>query len=193
MHQIHHTEGFVLGHRNIGEANRSITLFTRDFGLVRAAAQSIRKETSKLRFSLQDYTYTRIDLVRGRDIWRITNAEKKETSIPFREYGAQVKVFARISRLLISLCAGEEENEELYDVVSETYHALTTLSIDEDLKTLEAVCVFKILLSLGYVPDVLDMERIINTPYTHEGLQTLYALRPMIISHINQAIQETHL
>ncbi|MCE9517782.1 recombination protein O N-terminal domain-containing protein, partial [Candidatus Nomurabacteria bacterium] len=73
MHHIYHTKSFVIGSYNRGEANKILVLYTREMGLVRAVAQGIRLNKSKLRFGLQDFSYASVDLVRGRDIWRVTS------------------------------------------------------------------------------------------------------------------------
>jgi len=64
MHHIYHTHGFILSSRNNGEANRMLMIYTREMGLIRAVAQGIRLHKSKLRFTLQDFSYVNVDLVR---------------------------------------------------------------------------------------------------------------------------------
>ena len=41
-HTIYNTEGFILKSLNFGEANKYFFIFTKDFGLIKAAAQSVR-------------------------------------------------------------------------------------------------------------------------------------------------------
>jgi len=65
-----------LGSRNFGEAGRHYFIFTRDLGMVTASAEGVRKISSKLRYVLQDFAYLKIDLVSGRNIFRVTNASK---------------------------------------------------------------------------------------------------------------------
>ncbi len=74
MHHIHHTNALILGSRNRGEANRVFTILTREMGLIHAVAQGVRLNKSKLRYALTDYSYAKIDLVRGKEVWRITSA-----------------------------------------------------------------------------------------------------------------------
>ena len=76
LHHIYHTEGFVLSGQSVGEANKYFRIFTKDFGMVGAMAQGIRLLQSKLRYSLQDYSYSKISLVRGKQVWRIVGAIK---------------------------------------------------------------------------------------------------------------------
>ena len=74
MHHIHHTEAFVLGSSPKGEDSKLLRLYTRELGLVYAHAQAVRKLSSKLRFTLQDFSRASVDLVRGKEIWRVTTA-----------------------------------------------------------------------------------------------------------------------
>src|SRR5690349_11857408 len=85
MYAIHTTPGFIIGSRPYGEAGKMLSIFTRDLGLVLAAAQGIRLEKSKLRYSAQDYSFGTFSLVRGKEFWRLTNSAPTsagESSLP---------------------------------------------------------------------------------------------------------------
>lgn len=76
MHNIYTTSGFVIGSSLYGEADKMLFVFTRDFGLVNVIAKGIRLGRSKLRFCTQDYSLGIYSLVRGRDMWRLTDARE---------------------------------------------------------------------------------------------------------------------
>ena len=59
-HYRYKTEAFILGSISTGEANRFIDIFTKELGRIRATARSVREERSKLRFSLQDFSISKI-------------------------------------------------------------------------------------------------------------------------------------
>ena len=65
MYQKYNTEALVLGSRETGESDRVYALFTKDFGLVRARASSVRSEKSLMRYALQNYSRANVSLVRG--------------------------------------------------------------------------------------------------------------------------------
>jgi hypothetical protein len=71
MYKIYETKGYVLSSIPSGEADRLLNVFTKELGLVRAKAQGIRYEKSKLRFSTQDFSEVNISLVRGKGYWRL--------------------------------------------------------------------------------------------------------------------------
>ncbi len=193
-HKIYHTEGFIVGGVNTGEANRYISIFTKDLGLVRAMAQGVRKITSKLRYSLQDFSYPKIDLVAGRDIWRITNAEKlfvfdKAISDP-----KLFKVFARILKLLKRLCPGEEKNEELFEDLKSSFIFLENETLTkEKLEGFELSVVLRTLYHLGYFGGKEDLDVFVKNPINHELLQEAYKKRKTIVVEINQSLQESQL
>src|SRR3989338_5144856 len=99
MHHIYHTEGIILGSKNFGEAGRHYSIFTRDLGMIHASAQGVRKMSSKLRFVLQDFSYLKIDFVKGKDFWRITSASKTN-KLENLSKPAIFEVFVNISKLL---------------------------------------------------------------------------------------------
>ena len=125
MYHLYHTPVFILGGASFGEANKTFTLFTRELGLLTASATSVREERSKLRYGLQDFSLSDITLVRGRELWRITNATLIE-NLPttFRSAPEAVRVFTRVFQLIRRLVAGEEKNERLFETVMEAFNFL---------------------------------------------------------------------
>ena len=114
MHHIYHTEGIILGSKNFGEAGKYYSVFTRDLGLIYASAQGVRKMSSKLRFILQDFAYVKIDLVQGKDFWRVTNVSKTNKLEQIAKQSEHFVVFFNIARLLKRLLAGVEPNPALF-------------------------------------------------------------------------------
>jgi recombinational DNA repair protein (RecF pathway) len=64
-HTIYTTEGFILKSVNFGEANKYFFIFTREFGLIKTAAQGVRHLQSKLRYGLTDYSLAQVSVVRN--------------------------------------------------------------------------------------------------------------------------------
>lgn len=102
-HKIYTTEAVILGSRDFGEANRWYFLLTPDFGLVVARAQGVREQRSKLRGHLSCLNHARISLVRGREYWRLINAEitpDLDSLRPPQIRAAALRVAGLLKRLL---------------------------------------------------------------------------------------------
>ncbi len=192
-HQIHHTEGFVISGSNYGEANRYLSIFTKDFGLLQASAQGLRKVTSKLRFSLQDFSYSKIDLVQGKEIWRVTNARKITGYEKLSKNSETLKFLANIFRLLKRLCPGEEANTELFNYLTEIYNFLENESLDDQtLKNFECVSVLRILNYLGYI-GASENTSFITSPISLAVLSEAGLARRALIEEINKSLNESQL
>ncbi len=68
-------QSVVLRHKDWGEADRLLTLYTREQGKVRALAKGARKVTSRKAGHLQPFTHVTLQLARGRDLLIVTQAE----------------------------------------------------------------------------------------------------------------------
>ena len=194
MHHIHHTHGFILGSRNMGEANKMLFIYTREMGLIRAAAQGIRLSRSKLRFALQDFSYAKIDFVQGRDLWRVTSATTI-TSFPFARSNHQsILLMARVSKLVERLCDGEEAQEKIFDDFIQALYILddqnTTLSTRE---ALELHLVLRIMNTLGYIGESHILTEYLASSFDVSKTESLLRQKQSIVAHINKALNESQL
>ncbi|MFA6353813.1 MAG: DNA repair protein RecO [Candidatus Paceibacterota bacterium] len=192
MHHIYHTEGIILGSKNYGEAGKYYAVFTRDLGMIYASAQGVRKMSSKLRFVLQDFAYVKIDLVQGKDFWRLTSASKTNKLEKIVKNPGTFEVFSNIAKLLKRLLAGIEPNEALFlDLIN----GLTVLEKAkvEHLRNVEAVIVLRILDNLGYIGGDKALQNITKSPFEENLIFEFSKSRSQVLRQINKALKETHL
>jgi len=193
MHHIYHTEGIILGSKNYGEAGKYYFILTHDLGLVYASAQGVRKISSKLRFVLQDFSYIKLDLVRGKDFWRLTSASKTNKLDGLSRNPISFQIFGNIARLLKRLLAGEDSNQTLFaDLLSGLHFLEKSKSINEA-ENVEVVIVLRILNDLGYIGNNEMLKNITKSPFEENLIFEASKRRTKILSEINQALKETHL
>jgi DNA repair protein RecO (recombination protein O) len=190
-HTIYTTEGFILKSVDFGEANKYFFIFTKDFGLIKAAAQGVRHLKSKLRYSLEDFSFGQISLVRGKEIWRITSAENKLNIRNKEKFLLLLQIFS----LLLRLLHGEEKNSFLFDSLKEGILFLKNTELtDTELANFECVLALRTLASLGYISKTGDFDSFVNSPYfTPELLTAMNTLKIKAILEINKSLKETHL
>jgi DNA repair protein RecO (recombination protein O) len=78
---LYRDEAIVLRTHKLGEADRIITLLTREHGRVRAVAKGVRRTTSRWGSRLEPFTHVDLQLAEGRSLDVITQAE---TVTPFQ-------------------------------------------------------------------------------------------------------------
>ena len=78
-------DSVVLRHSDWGEADRLLTLYTREQGKVRALAKGVRKMTSRKGGHLEPFTHVTLQLAKGRDLLIVTQAESVNAFLPVRD------------------------------------------------------------------------------------------------------------
>ena len=193
MHHIYHTEGIILGSRNYGEAGRCFYVFTRDLGMIYASAQGVRKISSKLRFVLQDFTYVKLDLVRGKDFWRITSASKTNMLEGIARDSTKLEIMVNVSKLLRRLLAGEDPNSILFQDLILGLEILDKNTEKFELPNVEVILVLRILNNLGYIGGQENIKNLIQSPFENDLVYEVAKKKKDILVEINKALKETQL
>ena len=184
MHHVYTTPAFVIHSAPQGEAGKFLLLFTKDFGMIGATAQGVRLVQSKLRYHLQDFSFSNVSVVRGKEVWRITGAyeldHKKET-----------EVHLKVLKLLKRLLHGEEKNEKLFEIIESLYR--TDIEKEKN-EIVECLTVLRILNSLGYISETDEIKiYLAGTSLDHELLESAAKIKVNLVKSINAALAETQL
>ncbi len=179
----------------MGESNRFLYIFTRDLGLVGASAQGVRELKSKLRYSLQDFSYSSVDLVRGKEVWRVVNAGQVRDARVLIKNIEKRKVFVGVTSLLKRLCAGEGAHEGMFEeVLSGLLFLEKEEFTKEELRFFEIILILKTLNYLGYWGENEKFTNFIDTKQWNKKL--LHKMHPLFkeaLREVNSAIKESHL
>ncbi len=194
MHHIYHTRGLILGSVSTGESNRFYKIFTEELGLVGASAQSVREEKSKLRYVLQDFSWITIDLVRGREVWRITSAGDGITPSVINSEHVHFKLFARMCSLVLRLVHGEGREDNLFQDLIVVTEFLRKESLPARLElAFEAIVALRILAHLGYL-DPAKYEDFLHPAHLSVNLvEEFEKIRISALPSINEALRESQL
>jgi DNA repair protein RecO (recombination protein O) len=78
------TEAVIIKKIKLGEADRVLTLYTRDHGKIEAVAKGICRPKSKLAGHLELLTYSQIRLARGRNLDTVIGSQTIDTFLPLK-------------------------------------------------------------------------------------------------------------
>jgi DNA repair protein RecO (recombination protein O) len=114
-------EAIVLRHSEWGEADRLLTLYTRQQGKVRALAKGARKIASRKAGHIEPFTHVTLQLSRGRDLLIVTQAEMVNGYLPIREDLTLTGYAAYLLELLDRFTyENETENPALFRLLNES-------------------------------------------------------------------------
>lgn len=193
-HRLYHTEGFILQYRPRSEDSKMLYLFTPDFGLIVVVAQGVRKETSKLRANITDFSYGHYSLVRGREFWRLVSAEKSNDFFGSLSSVEKRAIVGHIFRLLLILIE-EEESREIFTELKEVFSWLAKLKDRDLILAVEKMAVLRLLHHLGYLKSDRQLDRFVSEKNWSVTDLTLLAepkTSHYVVQYLNKTLKELH-
>jgi DNA repair protein RecO len=195
-HHLHHSRAITLFTRPFGEGSLLCFLLTSNLGLIPALSQGAREQNSKLRAHLQPLSLIEASFVKGKNGWRLTNAEvEKNFYSSFRDYPALKSLWTRVFSLLTSLVQGEEENGGLFLLIEEALSFSANGSISpSDTNSFEQVLVLRILENLGYIPESAKLDSFSRTDEWSVSLLSSFRVHEKeALRAINESISHSDL
>lgn len=205
MHHIYRTEAIILSSRPSGEAGKYLTVLSKDYGVLKIEAAAVRKNDSKLRQSIQDYSVADISFVRGKTGNKLVNASFISNFFYDLNQPKLLKSLTKVFRLIEKMIVDEEKDVTVFDLLIETADLLKDRSVASKtetentifLKALEIIVVYKILAGLGYISAEGEFQYLLSEKISLDLIKkienTPNADRESLIRLINQAINESHL
>lgn len=117
-------EAIVLRHIDFGEADRLLTLYTRQAGKLRAIAKGVRKPHSRKTGHLEPFTLVNLLLARGRDLYIVTQAEAVDLFQELRDDMLLASYASYVVELLDRFTAEEGEDLALFRLLNNTLSRL---------------------------------------------------------------------
>jgi DNA repair protein RecO (recombination protein O) len=122
-------DAVVLRHSDYGEADRLLTLYTRQLGKTRALAKGARKIASRKAGHIEPFTHVKLQLAKGRDMFILTQADTVDAYLPLREDLVLTGYASYVLELLDRFTYEDEiENPHTFRLLTETLSRLASKS-----------------------------------------------------------------
>ncbi len=123
------TEGIVIRRRNVGEADRLLTIFTKHHGKITVKAKGVRKISSRRSSHVELLNLVNLSLYKGRINPILTEATTIENFSGAKDNLNSVGFAYHVCELVDSLCAENQENSAVFSLL---YEVLSNLSARAD-------------------------------------------------------------
>jgi len=100
---MYSTEGIIIKEEESGEADRFFTIFTKDFGKIRALGKGVRKIKAKLRSGLQFFNHIYLEFVQGKYFYTIIEAITIDNFLDLKKEPEKSKALFYIADILDKL------------------------------------------------------------------------------------------
>ena len=126
------TRAFVFKKNNINESDRVFSVFTDNFGRLDIFAKAIRKTASKLRSGIDIFFMSEIEFIQGKSKKTLTDAVIIEKFDNITQDLEKFKIANRIGEILDNFIKGEEKDENIFNLINETFIKLNNYQFSFD-------------------------------------------------------------
>jgi len=147
-------EAVVLRHNDYGEADRLLTLYTRQLGKTRVLAKGARKIASRKAGHIEPFTQVKLQLARGRDMLLVTQADTVDAYLPLREDLILTSQASYVLELLDRFTyVDDTENPSTFRLLTDT---LARLASNDDPWLVIRYYEMRLLDHLGFRPQLIQ-------------------------------------
>jgi DNA repair protein RecO (recombination protein O) len=153
------TEALVIGSMRYGEADRIITLYTRERGRLGAIAKGVRRTKSKVGGRLEPFSLVRASLYSGRGLYTVVGVDTVRTFQGVRDELFRLEEGARLFAAVRHLFPGEEGSAPAFNLL---VRGIARLADSPDRVAASRVILatrLKLLALLGYAPEMSHCAR----------------------------------
>lgn len=151
MSRLFRTEGIILKSIKLNEADKIVTIFTKDFGKIKGIVKGVRKTRSQFGSSMENLTIIKFLAYKGKNLITISQSEIINSFFPqskdFFRYGLAINC----SEIIDKLSAEEDLNPKLYDLFQ---NLLLLLKDEQNPILLTESFKWKLLAIMGYQPEL---------------------------------------
>jgi DNA repair protein RecO (recombination protein O) len=151
--RLYRVEAIVIRRRDWGEADRLLTLYTRERGKIQAIAKGARKPASRKSGHIELFVRTQLLIARTRSIDIITQAETLEPYLRLRESLEASSRAHYFSELLDRFTGEAEADEALFDLLD---LGLGWLCDTDDIRLVSRYYELRLLELAGFRPELHD-------------------------------------
>lgn len=149
------TDALVIGSMRYNEADRIVTLYTRERGKVSAVAKGVRRTKSKVGGRLEPFSLVKMSLHSGRGtLYTVVGVETVRTFQGVRDQLFRMEEGARLLTAVRHLFPGEEPSTAAFNLL---VRGVARLSEAEDAAAAAGVVLatrLKLLVLMGYAPEM---------------------------------------
>lgn len=140
-------QGIILKRKNVGEADRILTVFTREHGKIQIKAKGVRRIASKRASHIEPLNKAALTLYKGVSMPILTEATAVEHFSTLKEDLAKLGFAYHICELVDGLCPENQDNGRVFQMLEEILHRLGST---EDIAELIHGFEVELLTVLGY-------------------------------------------
>lgn len=149
--RVYKAEGIILKRKNYGEADRILTVFTREYGKVRAIAKGIRKVSSRRAPHLEIFMRVGMVLHMGKSLESVSEVIPIEVYEDIRTDLVRVSIAYYLCELVDNLLPERQEHRDVFVLLTNALENVRTIPVHNVYKVSKTFTL-ELLWALGFLP-----------------------------------------
>ena len=129
------TEGIIIKRRDFNEADRMVTIYTKDLGKIAVKAAGVKRITSRRASHIEILNYTKISLYKKSQIPVLIEAQMINSFTEIKDSLEKISQAYHICELIDGLCPEGDSQPEVFDLLKNTLNELSLVDGEELLFT----------------------------------------------------------
>jgi len=167
--RMYAVEGIIIKRRNVGEADRVLTVFTKEKGKIAAIAKGVRKITSRRAGHIEVFSHVRLMIHKGKT-WDIVT-EAASLGRFEKESLSHVSAGYYLCELIDKMTPLEEENRYLFDLLLYSLAAVFEETSEEKRVNIIHVFALELLWTLGFLPRSKELSFTLINPFIEKIIE----------------------
>lgn len=122
--KLYKVEGIILSRKNYGEADRIVSVFSKEYGKLRLMAKGVRKISSRRAPHLEIFTHCVLMVRRGNGLDSISDTQTIESFETIRSHLDRVGLAYFYCELVAALLADQQEHEDIFAMLLDALRSL---------------------------------------------------------------------
>ncbi len=148
------TKGVVIRQTKYSEADKILTIFTKEKGKIQAIAKGARRPKSHLMGSTETFCYSDFLMYNGKNLYNVNQGQIVDAFYPLREDIYKLSYATFILELIDSSVLEEEPNDILFELLVKTLSTLSNMK--DDYKKLLLAFQIKYISFIGFRPQLSE-------------------------------------
>jgi len=153
MNQSYKTTGIIIGKRDFMEADKILTVFTRDLGKIQIKAKGLRRSLAKMAGHLEVFNLVELELIRGKSLYIVIGAQMIDGFKAIKENYDKIGLYYYFCEILDKILEEGVRHRNNFEFLLNILEQLKKDSADKLLVTI--FFELNILSNLGFKPEFL--------------------------------------
>ena len=153
MNESYKTKGIIIGKRDLGEADKILTVFTENLGKIKIKAKGLKRSLAKMSGHLDMFNYVDLELIKGNTFYIVIGAQSIESFREVKEDLNKIGVMYYFCEILDKVLEEEVAHKNTFFFLLNLLERTKELSVD--LLLLTTYFELNVLAYLGFQPEFL--------------------------------------